>query len=141
MFVRKRNGFLVVLSLVLLLVSSAASRPRKMQRLATGTWGGPNIRIEVEAGSATINYSCANGTIEGPFNLDSKGRFTWRGSHTREGPGPIRVGSEESGSPVIYTGSVKGTTMTLTVKLADTNEVIDTFTLKHGGAGRVFKCK
>ncbi len=141
MFRLNRNRLLVVLSLVLLLVSAAASRPRKMQRLATGTWGGPNIRIEVESGSATINYSCANGTIEGPFNLDSKGRFTWRGSHTREGPGPIRVDEEGNGSPVIYTGSVKGDTMTLTVKLADTNEVVDTFTLKHGSAGRVFKCK
>jgi hypothetical protein len=141
MFGRNRNRLLVVVSLVLLIVSSAALRPRKMQRLATGTWGGPHIRIQVESGSASIDYDCANGTIDGPFNLDGNGSFTWRGSHTREGPGPIRVGQEENGKAAIYTGSVKGDNMTLTVKLADTNEVVDTFTLKHGGAGRVFKCK
>ncbi len=140
MFGWNRNRLVVVLSLVLLLVSSAASRPRKMQKLSTGTWGGPNVRIQVEAGSARIDYSCANGTIEGPLTLDSKGRFTWRGRHHREGPGPVRV-SDEGGAAAIYTGSVKGDTMTLTVKLTDSGEVIDTFTLKRGSAGRVFKCK
>lgn len=141
MFGLKRNRFLVVLSLVLLLVSAAASRPRKMQRLTTGTWGGPHIRMQVESGSASIDYDCANGTIDGPFNLDSKGRFTWRGSHRRERPGPIRADEAEDGKAAIYTGSVKGNTMTLTVKLAETNDVVDTFTLTRGGAGRVFKCK
>ena len=141
MFGRNRTRLLVVLSLILLLVCSAASRPRKMQRLATGTWGGPHIRIEVESGSATVNYDCANGKIEGPLSLDSKGRFTWRGFHTREGPGPTRVNDEGNGQAAVYTGSVKGNTMTLTVKLADTDEVVDTFTLTRGGAGRVFKCK
>lgn len=140
MFGLNRNRLVVVLSLVLLLVSSAASRPRKMQKLSAGTWGGPNVRIEVEASSARIDYSCANGTIAGPLTFDSKGRFTWRGFHTREGPGPIRV-ADGHGSPALYTGSVKGDTMTLTVKLTDSGEIIDTFTLKRGSAGRVFKCK
>ena len=141
MFGLKRNRFLVILSLVLLIVSAAASRPRKMQRLTTGTWGGPHIRMQVDSGSASIDYDCANGTIDGPFNLDSKGRFTWHGSHRREGPGPIRADEAANGQAAIYTGSVKGDTMTLTVKLADTNDVVDTFTLTRGGAGRVFKCK
>lgn len=141
MFWRNRNRLLVILSLVLLIVSSAASRPRKMQRLATGTWGGPHIRIEVEPRSATIDYDCANGTIDGPFSIDSKGRFNWRGTHNREHGGPIRIDMKRDSRPAIYSGWIKGDTMTLTVKLADTKEVVDTFTLKRGGAGRVFKCK
>ena len=80
MFGLNRNRLLVVLSLVCLIFSSAESRPRKMQRLATGSWGGSHIRLEVGTNSATIDYDCANGTIEGPFNLDSKGRFKWRSS-------------------------------------------------------------
>src|SRR5258705_2890438 len=111
MFGLNRNRFLVVLSFVLLISASAASRPRKMQRLTTGTWGGPNIRVEVESRSATINYSCAHGTIDGPFNLDSKGRFTWRGFHKREGPGPVRIDDDGNGIAAIYTGSVKGDKM------------------------------
>jgi hypothetical protein len=112
-----------------------------MQRLSTGTWGGPHIRIAVEDSSATIDYDCANGTISGPLTYDRKGRFTWRGTHTQEHGGPIRIDEAGNGQRAIYTGSVKGDTLILTVKLADSNKVVDTFTLKRGGGGRVFKCK
>jgi len=141
MFLRNRIKLLVLVSFVLIIAASAASRPRKMQRISTGSWGAPHIRIDVGQNSATIDYDCANGTINGPLTLDSKGRFTWRGTHRREGPGPIRVESESAGQPAIYTGSVKGDTMILTVKLADSNQVLDTYTLKRGGSGRVFKCR
>jgi len=141
MFSDNRIKLLVLVSLVLLIASAAVSRPRKMQRVATGSWGGMHIRIEVEQRSATIDYDCANGTIDGPLTVDSNGRFSWRGTHTREHGGPIRMNEQSNGRPAIYTGWVKGDTMTLTVKLADTNEVIATYTLKRGSAGRVFKCK
>ena len=140
MFLKNRIKLLVVVSFVLVVAASAASRPRKMQRMSTGSWGAPHIRINVGQKSATIDYDCANGTIDGPLTFDSKGHFTWRGTHHHEGPGPIRVGME-NGSPAIYTGSVKGDTMILTVKLADSNEVVETYTLKRGSFGRVFKCK
>jgi len=140
MFWRNRNRLLVIISLVLLIVSSAASRPRKMQRLATGTWGGSHIIIEVGPRSATIDYDCANGTIDGPFSIDNKGRFTWRGTHNREHGGPIRIDEKPNSRPAIYSGWIKGNTMTLTVKLADTKEVVETYTLKRGSSGRVRKC-
>jgi hypothetical protein len=141
MFWRNRNRLLVIISLVLLIVSSAGSRPRKMQRLSTGTWGGTHIRIDVQPGSATIDYDCANGTIDGPFTIDSKGGFTWRGTFTRERGGPIRIDQKPNSRPAIYSGSIKGDTMTLTVKLADSKEVLETFTLKRGSAGRIRKCR
>lgn len=140
MFCLNRNRLLVILSLVFLIVSSAASRPRKMQRLSAGTWGGPHISMQVDASSATINYDCANGSIDGPLTIDSKGRFKWRGIHNREHPGPTRIDEQSNGTPVIYTGWIKGDTMSMTVRLADTNDIVDSFTLKRGGAGRVFKC-
>jgi hypothetical protein len=112
-----------------------------MQRISTGSWGGPHIRIEVGPRSATIEYDCANGTIDGPLTFDSRGRFTWRGTHNREHAGPIRADEGSNGQPAVYTGTVKGDTMVLTLKLAGSNEVIDRFTLKRGGPGRVFKCK
>lgn len=141
MFWQNRNRLLVIISLVLLIATSASSRPRKMQRIPPGTWGGSHIRIEVGPLSATIEYDCANGMIEGPITIDSKGRFTWRGTHNREHGGPVRIDEQTNGRPAIYSGSIKGETMTLTVKLADTNEVLDTYTLKRGSQGRVFKCK
>ena len=141
MFSQNRIRLFLLFPLVLLIAFSVQSKPRKMQRISIGTWGGPHISIEVGPRSATISYDCANGTIEGPLTIDSKGRFTWRGTHNREHPGPIRADEGSNGQRAIYTGKVKGDTMVLTVKLADTNEVIETFTLKRGGPGRVFKCK
>jgi hypothetical protein len=141
MFSMDRKRLLVLVSLVLLIVSLAAARPRKMQRLQTGSWGGSHIRIEVGSGSATIDYDCANGTINGPLTIDSKGHFTWRGFHNQEHGGPIRIDEQGNGRAAIYSGWIKGDTMTLTVKLADTTEVVESYTLKRGSAGRVFKCK
>lgn len=141
MFLLDRKRLLVLVSLVLLIVSLAAARPRRMQRLQTGRWGGSHIRIEVGPSSATIDYDCANGTINGPLTMDRKGHFTWRGSHNREHGGPIRIDEQSNGRAAIYSGWIKGDTMNLTVKLADTNEVVDSYTLKRGSAGRVFKCK
>lgn len=141
MFLKNRIRLLVVVGFVLIIAASAAARPRKMQRMSTGTWGALHIRIDVEKNSATIDYDCANGTIDGPLTFDSKGRFTWHGTHRRDGPGPIRVEHEFKGRPALYTGVIKGDTMTLTVKLTDTDEVVDTYTLKRGSIGRVFKCK
>ena len=141
MSLRNRNRVIVIVGLVLLIASSGASRPRKMQRLPTGTWGGSHIQMEVEARSATIEYDCANGKIDGPLSIDSKGRFTWRGVHNREHPGPIRDNETSNSRPAIYSGSITGNTMTLTVRLADNNQPSESFTLTRGRSGRVFKCK
>ena len=132
---------LAVFSIVMLAGSFAVSKPRKTKRLALGSWGGMHIRIEVGSRTATIDYDCANGTITGPLNINSNGTFSWRGLHNREHPGPVRVDELGAQHPAVYTGSVKGDSMKLTVKLTDTNEVLDTFTLKRGSAGKVFKCK
>jgi hypothetical protein len=141
MFLRNSTKLCVVAGLILLVTYSAASRPRKMQRVTPGTWGGPHIRVELGPRSATIEYDCANGAIDGPFTLDTKGRFSWRGTFNREHGGPIRGDEQSNGRAVIYSGSIKGDTMTLAVKSADSNEAIGSYTLKRGSSGRVFKCK
>ena len=138
---KKVIGLFVLVTLVLMTTSAAVSRPRKMQRLSSGSWGGPHIRMEVDAGTATIDFDCANSSITGPLTIDSRGRFTWKGTYNREGPGPIRVEQEQNSQAATYTGTVNGTTMTLSVKLAGSKEPIGSFTLRKGGAGRVFKCK
>ena len=140
MFSQTRFRLFLLVTLVLLIAFSVQSKPRKMQRISTGPWAAPHINIDVGPRSATISYDCANGTIEGPLTIDSKGRFTWRGTHNREHAGPIRADEGSNGQPAVYTGTVKGDTMVLTVKMADTNETIETFTLKRGGPGRVFRC-
>jgi len=126
-----------VLLLGLLVMSLTAM---KQHRIATGLWGGQHIQIQVGAKSATIEYDCANGVINGPLVVDSNGKFKLRGTHRMERGGPIRSDEEPRKIPATYTGSIKGNTMTLTLKLADSADE-ETFTLERGKEGEIFKCK
>ena len=110
-----------------------------MQRIPMGVWGGPHINIEVGEKSARIEYDCANGVIEGPLVVDGDGNFKLRGTHRAERGGPVRADDDTKGQPATYTGSIKGNSMTLTLKLAGSDE--ETFTLEKGKEGELFKCK
>ena len=110
----------------------------EMQRIPRGVWGGQHINVEVGEKSATIEYDCASGVIDGPLVVDGNGRFSLRGTHKRERGGPIRSDDPGRSEPATYTGSINGNTMTLTLKLGDDEE---TFTLEKGKPGDLFKCK
>lgn len=112
-----------------------------MQRLSNGTWGGQHIQFVVSDGSANIEYDCAHGLIEGPLAVDHQGLFSWRGTYTREHGGPIRINEKVNNQPATYSGSIKGDTMTLNVRLENSTAAPQTFTLKRDTVGRVFKCK
>ena len=126
-----------VLLFGLLLISMTAM---KQQRIATGVWGGQHINIKVGANSATIEYDCASGVIDGPLVVDSDGNFKLRGTHRMERGGPIRADEQPRKIPATYTGSIKGNTMMLTLKLADSSDE-ETFTLERGKEGEIFKCR
>jgi hypothetical protein len=110
-----------------------------MQRIPTGVWGGDHISIEVGEKSASIEYDCAHGVIEGPLAMDANGRFKLRGTHTPERGGPIRADEQPPAHPANYVGSISGNKMTLTLKLEGADE--ETFTLEKGKPGELFKCK
>ena len=131
---RQKGTCLLLFSL--LLMSLTAKNP---QRIATGVWGGPHINIAVGAKSATIEYDCASGVINGPLVVDSKGNFNLRGIHRMERGGPVRADEDAMQVAATYTGSIKGNTMTLTLKLSGSDE--ETFTLEKGKPGELFKCK
>jgi len=128
-------------SLVLVLMSgSLAMAQPKTRKVANGTWGGEQIKVAVEGNSATIEYSCAHGTINGPMVLDKKGNFKLLGTHTRERGGPTRSDENANAKPAVYTGTISGKTMTLTVKLSESDEVIGTFKVVLGEEARLFRC-
>ena len=131
----KSIGVLVVL---MLLMITAAARIQKMRHISTGMWGGQHISMKVGAKSATIEYDCANGVIDGPLVVEADGHFKLRGTHRAEHGGPIRADESDNGQPATYTGSIDGNTMTLTLKLGDDEQ---TFTLEKGKEGELFKCK
>jgi hypothetical protein len=136
-----QNRLFLACSLILLLIASITFGARKMQRLSNGTWGGQHIQFEVSDGSVSIEYDCAHGSIEGPLTFDNQGRFSWRGTYTKERGGPIRLRDKVDDQPATYSGSIKDDIMTLTVRLENASVEPQTFTLKRGSVGRVFKCK
>jgi hypothetical protein len=110
-----------------------------MQRIPTGVWGGEHINIEVAEKSASIEYDCAHGLIEGPLVMDANGRFNLRGTHTPERGGPIRADEKPQSHPASFVGSISGSKMTLTLKLEGFDD--ETFTLEKGKQGELFKCR
>jgi hypothetical protein len=123
----------------MLLMISATARIQKMRHISTGLWGGPHISMKVGTKSATIEYDCATGVIDGPLVIDADGNFKLRGTHRTEHGGPIRADESSEGQPATYTGSIKGNEMTLTLKFGDAEP--ETFTLEKGKEGELFKCK
>jgi hypothetical protein len=105
-----------------------------------GNWGGQHISMEITDAGAEIEYDCAHGRIAEKIVPDANGKFTAKGVHVRERPGPVREG-EENEQAASYRGSINDDAMTLTVTLIKNNETVGTFTLMHGKSGRVFKCK
>ena len=110
-----------------------------MQRIPTGNWGGQHINIKVTAQSATIEYDCATGVIQGPLVVDRNGNFKLHGTHRMERGGPVRADETPRDLPATYTGSIRGNTMTLHLKVSDAED--ETFTLEKGKEGELFKCK
>jgi hypothetical protein len=124
--------------LILLLVASMANAQKT--RVATGVWGGLHVNLEVGRNSAKIEYDCAHGAIEEPLVVDGNGKFELRGTFTQERGGPVRADETPESRPATYSGTIKGNTMTLTLKVSGVDEP-ETFTLERGKAGELFKCK
>lgn len=118
---------------------SCATATDMQQRIPTGAWGGDHIAIEVGEKSATVEYDCAHGVIEGPLRVDANGRFNLRGTHAPERGGPVRADEQPRSQPASYVGSVAGNKMTLTLKLEGSDD--ETFTLEKGKEPNLFKCK
>jgi len=138
MWRRKSIGVLVVL--MLLTISAAAGiQKMRVKLISRGLWGGQHISMQVGAKSATIEYDCATGVIDGPLFVDAIGDFELRGTHRPERGGPIRADDSSKGQPATYTGSIQGKKMTLTLKVGDLEP--ETFTLEKGKEGELVKCK
>ena len=140
-FLQWRSSMLcrVLIVVIAVMVSLPMAGTQKMQRIATGVWGGQHINIQVGEKSAAIEYDCASGVIEGPLVVDSEGNFTLHGKHRMERGGPVRADEPAKEQPATYTGAIKGNTMTLTLKINDSDD--ETFTLEKGKQGELFKCK
>jgi hypothetical protein len=108
--------------------------------LPAGVWGGDHVAMTVADAATHLELDCAHGDIPGAITVDAQGQFDVAGAFVREHGGPIRQGEVPDSHPAKYSGSVASTTIVLTIRLSDSNEMIGTFTLVRGSSGRVLKC-
>ena len=108
--------------------------------VAPSEWGGEHIGLVVSDAGGTLEYDCANGTIDQKITASTDGNFTAIGTHTIGHGGPVRQDETPDRHPARYDGWTDGETMTLTVTLTDTGAKLGTFTLVRGQPARVFRC-
>ncbi len=112
----------------------------EQNRVAIGNWGGPNVGMNVTNDGAQLRFNCARGTIEEPLALDTEGRFSAKGTFTKETPGPTREDNPPKNEPATYSGSIRDQKMTLSITLTETKEQVGSFDLEFGKTGRIFRC-
>jgi hypothetical protein len=105
-----------------------------------GTWGGDHLVMVLTATGGTTEYDCAVGRVSSDWSVTPDGIFTATGRHIPGHGGPIRIDEDTTGRPARYQGSIRGRTMTLTVVLTDSAQVVGTYSLTKGRSGSVFKC-
>lgn len=108
--------------------------------MLAGVWGGDHVTLTIADGGSHLEFDCAHGNIPGPLIPDSQRQFVVPGIFVRERGGPIREGDPLDAYPATYAGTVTARSMQLTVRLTQTSDLIGTFTLAKGVAGRVVKC-
>lgn len=125
--------------LLLLLAGSACLDP-EIPDLVTGEWGGDHLGMIASSTGATLEYDCAMGKILEPIRPDGAGRFVATGEHYPGHGGPIRIDEEQVRRPASYLGTVRGKSLTLTVTLTDSSQVLGSYVLIRGGSPHVLKC-
>ena len=96
-----------------------------------GTWVAENVVLTVTDADAHLEMPCAHGDTAGAITQNP---FSVVGTFARDvGPALIE-------RPAVYTGRVVGGTMTLEIRLTDTNELAGSLKLTRGSPGRFAKC-
>jgi hypothetical protein len=106
-----------------------------------GDWGGLHLAMSVTGKGASLEFDCAHGQFDKPLRRDRRSRFAVRGTYVQEHGGPVRSGEVPNSQAALYTGTIKGTQMTIIVRLLDHDQQIGTFVVKRGEPARLFRCK
>src|SRR3982074_2046571 len=93
---KSMRSTLIQRSLVVLLALSTVLFPAGMQAapdagsVASGTWGGEHIILEVSEKGAEVELDCAHGEVTQHITLGKHGDFDVAGTFTTEHGGPVR---------------------------------------------------
>lgn len=104
----------------------------------TGQWGGPEANMTLSASGGTIEYSCAEGTIDPAWTLSPGGQWRASGQHYTGG-GPVPPNGHPP-HPATYAGTVRGNELTFTVTLTDLDQVLGPYTVTRGQSSNLIVC-
>jgi hypothetical protein len=125
---------LVFPSILALLACSAATSTPITQ--VGGTWGGDNAGLIVSGNDVHVHIGCTLGDAGGPIRPDQNGRFEASGTYNVDAY-PVDRGITH---PATFTGQITGNTMTLTVSLNDTGQVLGPVSLIYGKEAKMGPC-
>jgi hypothetical protein len=103
-------------------------------------WGGNHVEMQVTDKGATLEFDCAQGTIDEPVHADPNGAFQLKGTFTPERGGPTRDDGP-AGLNASYVGTIKDDTMTLKIVIDGRSAEGLSFVLTRGQRGNVRKCR
>ena len=106
----------------------------------SGSWGGPDIALEVTSEGVNIEFDCAHGHIDKAIVPDADGKFSVNGKYVQEHGGPVRTGEDAGSRAAVYQGRIAGEKMNLTVTFPDGTQEVGPFNLERGKSGRIHKC-
>jgi hypothetical protein len=121
-----RPGFLACAALVL--AAACGGNPAAPE--LTGQWGGPDANLTLSVSGGSVEYACADGTIDPSWSIGPGGKWRATGQHFTGG-GPVPP-SGRPPHPAVYDGTVEGDQLTFSVTLTDLDQVLGPFTVTRG---------
>jgi hypothetical protein len=101
-----------------------------------GTWGGDNAGLIVNGTDVHVHIGCTLGDAAAPILPDANGRFEVSGTYNVDAY-PVNRGITH---PATFSGQIVGQSMTLTVSLTDTGQVLGPVTLVYGREPKMGPC-
>jgi hypothetical protein len=126
----------VALALALLVPAACGASQVGLDIVPVGTWGGENSGLLVRADGSHAHIGCTLGDVAGPIPLDDEGRFDVAGEWNVDAF-PIDRGIRH---PARLSGRTDGRTLTLSVRLIDTGQVLGPALLTFGREPRMQNC-
>lgn len=123
----------------LLAAAACAGAPRPGAPLL-GEWGGRHVGLMLSPSGGTLDYDCAAGRIDTPVVSGRDGRFIAEGSHSPGHGGPERIGEQHPSYRALYSGTVRGGTMTLEVDVPERSFRIGPYRLQRGAQPLLMRC-
>ncbi len=111
-----------------------------MQVGLVGAWGGEHLALTVTERGGALEFDCAAGEISEPLEVDAGGRFEAAGVFIPGQGGPVQAGEAPLRRPARYAGRVVGQTMTLSLTLSETGELIGPFRLRKDAPPQLLRC-